>query len=245
MNGRARDLVEAATTRLKQRLACRVVEAVQARRSAAVRVLGRELVVPRNVLNPKYFETSELMASCLRIGPNDAVLDVGTGSGIQAIVAAASAREVVATDVDPAAVRAARENCARNGVENVTVLEGDLFAPLAPEQRFDVILFTPPYMDGWDDTPLARALYDPGKALLRRFLGAAARHLSDGGYVQMLYSTIAGTEEAMRLAVAAGWDRQLVAERRALIETYTIHRLRPVRPSASARRDEDAEPVAR
>jgi len=216
-------------TNLKQRLACRIVEAVQRRRSAAVRVLGRDFVVPPNVLNPKYFATSRLMASQLRLKPGDSVLDVGTGSGILAIVAAATAREVVAIDVNRDAVRAARENCARNRVVNVTVIEGDLFEPLAPDKRFDVILFTPPYTDGWKDTPLARALYDPGKVLLRRFLDAAAGHLRGAGYVQMLYSTIANAHEAMRLAGAAGWDRELVVERRGLFETFTIHRLRPRR----------------
>ncbi len=65
------------------------------------------------------------------------VLDVGTGSGILAIAAAKSgAREVVAVDTDPLAVRAAGENAERNGVA-VTVLAGS--ASMA-EGTFDVVL---------------------------------------------------------------------------------------------------------
>ena len=52
------------------------------------------------------------------------LLDVGTGSGILAIAAGKrGAARIVGTDVDELAVRAARENCLRNGVAS-TVLEG-------------------------------------------------------------------------------------------------------------------------
>jgi len=65
------------------------------------------------------------------------LLDVGTGSGILAIAAGkCGARPVVATDVDELAVRAARENCARNGVGAV-VLEG---SAADVEGTFDVVV---------------------------------------------------------------------------------------------------------
>ena len=65
------------------------------------------------------------------------VLDVGTGSGILAIAAAKhGARPVVAVDTDPLAVKAARENAARNAVA-VEVREG---SAEAVDGRFDVVL---------------------------------------------------------------------------------------------------------
>lgn len=65
------------------------------------------------------------------------LLDVGTGSGILAIAAARlGAKGIVAVDIDPDAVRVARENVAHNGLENaIDVREGDLLQGLA--QRFD------------------------------------------------------------------------------------------------------------
>ncbi len=67
------------------------------------------------------------------------VLDVGTGSGILAVAAALlGAREVVATDVDPVAVDAARENVRRNRVESVVrVVEGSLPTAASP---FDIVV---------------------------------------------------------------------------------------------------------
>ncbi|MDL2319204.1 50S ribosomal protein L11 methyltransferase [Eubacteriales bacterium OttesenSCG-928-A19] len=79
--------------------------------------------------------THETTAMCLRlletlVKPGDAVLDVGTGSGILAMAASAlGAGEIVAIDLDPVAVRVARENIARNGMgECIDARVGDLLA---------------------------------------------------------------------------------------------------------------------
>ncbi|HVB11409.1 MAG TPA: 50S ribosomal protein L11 methyltransferase [Bacillota bacterium] len=79
---------------------------------------------------------------CLRaleelVGPGATVADVGTGSGILAIAAAKlGASRVWAVDVDPVAVRAARENTLMNDVE-VTVVEG---GPEAVPSRCDIVV---------------------------------------------------------------------------------------------------------
>ena len=70
------------------------------------------------------------------------VLDVGTGSGILAIVALASgAREVVALDIDPVAVIVAGETCRLNGCRP-QLLAGELAAlELRTEaERFDCVV---------------------------------------------------------------------------------------------------------
>lgn len=56
------------------------------------------------------------------------LLDIGTGTGILAIISARlGVKEIMAVDIDPAAVDAARENVEKNGVkERVTVRHGDL-----------------------------------------------------------------------------------------------------------------------
>ena len=62
------------------------------------------------------------------VKPGDRVIDVGTGSGILAIGAAlVGAKDVVAIDIDPAAVKVAKENVEHNGLsDRITVLEGNL-----------------------------------------------------------------------------------------------------------------------
>lgn len=215
-----------ALKKLRQRLASRAVKLVQRYGPHTVEVMGGTYIVCEDVFNPKFYLTSEFMAGHIRVRPEDAVLDVGTGSGIQAITAGRVARKVVAVDINPEAVRCARENVARNSVEgSVQVLEGDLFSPLPPGARFDVILFTPPYLEGRLTAPIDHALYDPGKAVARRFLTGARDHLTSNGYVQMVYSSAAEPERVLEIAKELGWLCSTIAERTALFETLSIYKL--------------------
>ena len=66
------------------------------------------------------------------------VLDVGTGSGILAVLASKlGAGEIEALDIDPNAVKAAKENCVANNVPNVTCRQSDLIR--AASGKYDFI----------------------------------------------------------------------------------------------------------
>jgi 16S rRNA G1207 methylase RsmC len=102
--------------------------------------LDRALIVYRSVFSP---DPDMMSAFSLMTHVPDLagrrVLDLGTGTGVLAILAAKrGAAQVVAVDLDPVAVSNARENVFRNGLDNVSVLQGDLFEPA--EGRFDLIL---------------------------------------------------------------------------------------------------------
>ena len=93
---------------------------------------------------------------------------MGTGSGILAITACAlGASRAFGTDLDEAAVSAARENAERNGVSGrLSAVCADLFA-LPPEiSRFDALLCNPPYIArGVIPTLSPEVLHEPGTAL--------------------------------------------------------------------------------
>lgn len=80
------------------------------------------------------------------IKEGDAVLDMGTGSGIQAIFAAEKASKVVATDLDPNAIIDATFNAKHNQVEQkIEFRKGDLFEPIKDGETFDAIIFNIDY----------------------------------------------------------------------------------------------------
>jgi release factor glutamine methyltransferase len=81
------------------------------------------------------------------------VIDLCTGSGCVAVSVAKRSQmaklnvQITATDISPAALAIAAENAAKHGVQDlITFVEGDLFAPVATESRFDIIASNPPYI---------------------------------------------------------------------------------------------------
>lgn len=112
------------------------------------------------------------------------VLDAGTGSGVLAVAAARlGAAEVVACDIDPVAVDAARTNTADNGVE-VTVIEGDV--AIVGRRRFDVIVAN------LDTSALSWAA------------ASLVRHLADGGTLIAAGISRERRDEAMVALADAG-----------------------------------------
>jgi methylase of polypeptide subunit release factors len=121
--------------------------------------------------------------------PVEATLDFGTGSGVQAFLAARHSERVVGLDLNPRALRLARLNAELNGVDNVEWREGNLFEP-ADGERFGLVVANPPFII----SPVSELAYrDGGLAgdLFSRVVATeAARHLQDGGFATILCSWV-------------------------------------------------------
>jgi len=209
----------------KQKCIVWLIRAVQRFGSHRVTVLGKVYTVSRDVFNPRYYYTSEFMARHIIAGPDDSVLDMGTGSGVQAVTAAGSAHDVTAVDINPEAVRFTQLNAAANGVSDVvTVLESDLFESLDTGKKFSLILFNPPYLEGIPRDDFEKSLYDKDKSIARKFFRDAGGYLSRGGYLQMLYSNIADVDLVLSVSEKYGWLHSLVAREKTLTEEFVIYR---------------------
>jgi HemK-related putative methylase len=188
---------------------------------------GKSILVLPEVMNPVLFVTGEFLAGLLSprlVASGATVLDMGTGSGICAVVAAQWARRVVAVDLSPAAVRCARINVLLHQLEErVEVREGDLYAPV-PGERFDLILFNPPYLPGEPRTEFERALWSTD--VIERFAAGLADHLVTNGVALVLLSSIADQGVYLKLFCAQGFVTDVVARRHLFAEVLTVYRLR-------------------
>src|SRR4051812_7653219 len=97
-------------------------------------------------------------------GEGERALDLCTGNGIQAILLAAHATHVVATDVNARALAYAAFNAALNGADNVETRLGSFFKPVGDE-RFDLVVANPPYVVSPESAYLFRDSGMPGDAV--------------------------------------------------------------------------------
>ncbi len=142
------------------------------------------------VFAPVRGEHVDLLSRALEAFPvrGRTAFDLGTGTGVLAILLARAGARVVATDSELRAVACARENAERLGVAaQVEVIQADLFPP----GRADLVVMNPPWIPGEAHTPLERAVYDPGGRTLERFLDGLPEHLLPGGEGWLLLSDLA------------------------------------------------------
>ncbi|MDH2442694.1 methyltransferase [Amnibacterium sp. CER49] len=135
------------------------------------------------------------------------VLDLGTGSGVQALQAARTADRVVGTDVSPRALGYARLNAALNGAE-LDLRLGSLYEPVAGE-RFDRIVSNPPFVITPRRVGVPEYTYRdgglPGDGLVEAVVRGARDHLAPRGVAQLLGNwEVHGDEVAARERVL-GW----------------------------------------
>jgi release factor glutamine methyltransferase len=192
------------------------------------RVHGVPILVIPSVFNPKVPRTGAFLAAQLdaRQVPADAeVLDIGTGSGVCAIFAARHARRVVAADINPAAVRCADINAHLNNLEHrIQVRHGDLFAPVAGE-RFDLIIFNPPFLRGVPRNDRDRAWRSPDVA--ERFAAGLRAHLKPRGAALVVLSTFGNAQVFLEQVRQQGFAISVLAERRFVNERLAVFRLEP------------------
>jgi methylase of polypeptide subunit release factors len=121
-------------------------------------------------------------------------LDIGTGNGVHALLAARHAGHVIATDVNPRALAFTQISAALNGISNVETRPGSLFEPVAGE-TFGLITCNAPYVISPERRWQYRDAGFPGDELSRQVVTNAAAHLAEDGFASVLVSWLAEDED--------------------------------------------------
>ena len=114
-----------------------------------------------------------------------ATLDLCTGSGVHALLAAAHSQRVLAVDINPRAARCTRFNAQASGAGHVEVAVGNLYEPVG-EKRFDLITANPPFVPSPLDSLGFRDGGRSGEDVQRRIIEGLPRHLAPGGMAQIV-----------------------------------------------------------
>jgi release factor glutamine methyltransferase len=190
---------------------------------------GLQIEVTSETYSPS--DDSYLLAEHLKIMPTDVVLEIGTGCGIIALVAARTAKMVIATDISPIAIQCARKNAKTNHLEsNLEIRQGNLFDPIKTEERFNLILSNPPYLPESEEDQQQGAQWlekawnggRSGRKFIDRFIKECKFYLEPLGRVQMVQSSLSNITKSCELFQKQGFQVELGERKSFFFEELVI-----------------------
>lgn len=137
-------------------------------------------------------EDSILLIESLDISKNESILEIGCGSGIVSIHCAKNGGTVTCGDINPRAVKLTMRNAELNDVV-LDVRHTDVYSGICG--MFDTVIFNLPYLPVQEDGDLAKAWSGgtDGLGPLPRLLSGASVHLTEGGRVVIVVSSLMDT----------------------------------------------------
>ncbi len=173
----------------------------------------------------RFDASTEFMARFVRVAPGARAAEPACGSGMLSLsMARSGARQVIGTDVDPAALEAARANAALNAVANAEFVEGDLLEPVAGP--LDVVAALLPHRPA--PRPFNRRFYGgpDGTDLLLALIAQARARLAPGGRLYLYVNSIANPHR-VRAALDEGFDATVCGERKRYFTREELDALTP------------------
>ena len=166
--------------------------------------LGVSIFPHYGVFAPTRHEYVQLLLDAPLPKIYDTAYDIGTGTGLLAIILAQrGVKQVIATDLNPRALACAKENFTRLALTSVQLQQADLYSTDAP--RANLIVCNPPWLPAKPSSPLEYAVYDANSKMLRGFLQGAKTHLAEQGEVWLILSDLAEHLQLRTRDELLGW----------------------------------------
>jgi len=183
---------------------------------------------------PRVYEPAEdsFLLATYASSLSGSILEVGCGSGIVSLSAAQAnpKNTVLGVDINPKAVKCSEANARANGIKNAAFIKSDLFSEIPPSQKFDFILFNPPYLPTTRRerllSPEENAAYDGGASglnVFKRFILGAPGRLSGLGRVAVIATSLGnGIEKTSALLQAHVGKASVLAEEKFFFEKLAL-----------------------
>ena len=190
---------------------------------------GIKLKVPSGIFHPAPFDSSRILLRAIRKRfktlDGKSVLDMGTGSGIHAIAASKLGARVIAVDINPKAIETAKYNAELNEMgDSIRFVESDLFENL-DDELFDLILFNPPFYQGFPNDIADKAWIDEGSKTIKRFIEGIPKHLTHKAAVLVIISNRSDISSFMNHCESAGLVVQNIMSKRVFDEVYHVFKM--------------------
>ena len=159
-------------------------------------------------------DDSELLAKYVKKYAKGKVLDLGTGSGIQAEIALKFTKDVLAVDLDKESV----EYVNKKGIK---ARVSDLFSNI--KEKFDLIIFNPPYLpeDKLEDEESKKITTGGryGYEILGRFFSQVNDYLNKNGKILIVFSSLTNKDKIDNIIKENNFKFKLLEEKKIFFET--------------------------
>ena len=175
-------------------------------------------------LHPEVYEPAEdtfLLIDAIDIKPDDFVFEIGTGTGIIGLYCVMIGADVICSDINPYAIELTKRNFLVNQnllKGNFEVRTGSFFSVLDKYEKFDKIIFNPPYLptkskdivggSGWFD----KAVNGGADGLLQtqKFIKNLSKHLKKEGAGYFVFSSLSDRKKLDYIISKAGLDLEIL-----------------------------------
>ncbi|MEM4141806.1 MAG: methyltransferase [Thermoplasmata archaeon] len=120
------------------------------------------------------------------IKPKGKIIEIGAGSGYISFYLGAHGFDVTATDIDDDAIGYMKKIANEKNL-NIKIVKSDLFKNIT--EKFDTIIFNPPYLPGNIEEDRAIFGGENGQEIIENFLGQAGEHLKNDGRIFIILSS--------------------------------------------------------
>jgi release factor glutamine methyltransferase len=188
--------------------------------------------------HPEVYDPAEdtfLLLDAIEIKKGDSVFEIGAGCGVISLFCAQQGSNVLCSDINPIAIDLIMINYQKNKskiIGNFSVRKGDLFTVLKTDEKFDVIIFNPPYLPT-KKVELVGGFFDKavnggkdGLNVIKRFIKGLSKHLKINGKAYFVFSSLSDKNMLHNIISKNGLKEKVVASKTFNDETLEVYLLK-------------------